>query len=128
MTSSVSSIKRAQKESLFFREISKLFSQTALDDNRLRDVSVNRVQLSPDKGSCTVFFYTAEGEEHFNQILPILVLYKPSLRKALASTIKSRYTPEIIFKFDKHFEKQQRIEHLIEQVKSETPESDDTQE
>lgn len=117
MTSSVPNVKRAQKESLFFREISKLFMQATMDDKRLQGLFVNRVHLSPDKGLCTVFFYTAQGEEYFNEQLSILTLYKPSLRKALASTIKGRYVPDLIFKFDKQFEKQQRIEELIEQVR-----------
>ncbi len=117
MTSSVSNVKRAQKESLFFREISQLFMQTTMDDKRLQGVFVNRVQLSPDKGLCTVYFYTAQGEDYFNELLHTLMLYKPSLRKALASTIKGRYVPDLVFKFDKQFEKQQRIEELIEQVR-----------
>lgn len=118
MASSVPNVKRAQKESLFFREISQLFLQATMDDKRLQGIFVNRVALSPDKGLCTVYFYTAEGEETFKNILPVLTLYKPSLRKALASTIKGRYVPELIFKFDTTYEKQQRIEELIEHVRT----------
>lgn len=118
MISSVSNVKRAQKESLLFREISKLFMEATLDDNRLQGIFVNRVKLSPDKGMCTVYFYTAQGEEYFKQILHILTLYKPSMRKALASTIRGRYVPDLLFTFDTQFEKQQRIEELIEQVKT----------
>lgn len=117
MTSSVSNVKRAQKESLFFREISQLFQRTAMDDPRLQGIFVNRVQLSPDKGLCTIYFYTSRGEDYFNELLHVLTLYKPSLRKALASAIKGRYVPDLIFKFDKQFEKQQRIEELIESVR-----------
>ncbi len=117
MTSFVSNVKRAQKESLLFREISQLFMQTALDDPRLNDVMVHRVQLSQDKGVCTVYFYTDKGEEHFKEVLNVLVLYRPSLRKALAAKIRSRYTPELIFKFDTQFEKQQRIDQLLEDEK-----------
>ncbi len=117
MTSFVSNVKRAQKESLLFREISQLFMQTALDDPRLNDVMVHRVQLSQDKGVCTVYFYTDKGEERFKEILNVLVLYRPSLRKALAAKIRSRYTPELIFKFDTQFEKQQRIDQLLEDEK-----------
>lgn len=118
MTSSVSNVKRAQKESLLFREISQLFLQATMDDKRLQGLFVNRVHLSPDKGLCTVYFYTSKGEEYFNDVLQVLTLYKPSLRKALASTIKGRYVPDLVFKFDKQFEKQQRIEELIEQVRT----------
>ena len=118
MTSSAPNVKRAQKESLLFREISQLFLQASMDDSRLQGLFVNRVHFSPDKGLCTVYFYSAKGEEYFNEIIHTLMLYKPSMRKALASTIKGRYVPDLIFKFDKQFEKQQRIESLIEQVRT----------
>lgn len=117
--SNTSTIKRAQKESLFLREISNLFLQTAMDDKRLQGMHVNRVALSPDKGWCTVFFYTPEGKSHFDAALPILILYKPSLRKALASIINSRYVPDLVFKYDEQYEKELRIETLLEKVKQE---------
>ncbi len=117
--SSVSSIKRAQKESLILREVSQLFLQTSLDDPRLTELSIHRVQLSPDKGVCSLYFYTPLGEERFKELLSVLLSYKPSLRKALASRIQARYTPELVFKFDKQFDKQQRVEELLERVKTE---------
>lgn len=117
--SNTSSIKRAQKESLFLREISNLFLKTSMDDKRLQGMHVNRVMLSPDKGWCTVYFYTPEGKAFFDEVLPILILYKPSLRKALASIINSRYVPDLVFKYDELYEKQMHIENLIEKVKAE---------
>ncbi len=55
--------------------------------------------------------------EDFEEILEILKLYKPSLRKALSAEIKARYVPDLIFRFDKKFEKRQRIEKLLEEIK-----------
>ncbi len=119
MISSVSNVKRAQKESVLFREISQLFLQASLDDPALRNFSITRVKLSPDKGTCTIYFYSPQGEENFRKVQHILLDYKPSLRKALASGLQARYTPQLVFAFDAQFEKQQRIEQLIEQVKTE---------
>ncbi len=112
-------IRRAQKESLLFKEISILFNQLMLDDSRLKDISVNRVKLSPDKGLCTVYFYTNKGEQYFKEILETLKLYKPSLRKSLAEKINSRRVPELVFKFDEQFEKQFKMEQLLEEIKTE---------
>lgn len=112
-------IKRAQKESLLFKEISILFNQVLIDDARIKDIFINRVKLSQDKSSCSVYFYTEKGKDYFNSILEVLTLYKPSLRKALADKINSRRVPDIIFKFDENFEKQFRIESLIEKIKKE---------
>lgn len=117
--SNIRNIKRSQKESLLLQKISQLFMQTAMDDNRLMGITISRVQLSDDKGLCRIFFYTSQGKEEFSKILPILILYKPSLRKALSSEIKSRYTPELLFAFDDSFEKTMRLEGILEKVKQE---------
>ena len=116
---SVSSIKKSQKESLLFRAISQLFSQTTLDDNRLQGVAVNRVKLSDDKSHATIYFYIPGGPAEFKEKLPFILLYKSIIRKALAQSINARYTPELVFKYDDQFEKQQRIERLLEKIKGE---------
>ena len=105
-SSAVSEIKRAQKESQLLREISSMFHIIAMDDNRLLGLFVNRVELSSDKGWCTIYFYTNDGYEKYAEQLEVLKLYKPSMRKTLSSEIKARYVPNL--KFD--YEKQQRLE------------------
>lgn len=117
--SRVQDIKKARKERLFFREISNLFLQITLDDSRVQGISITRVKLSPDKSLCTVYFYAPEGREFFNEKLEILKLYKPSMRKAIAAKIKARYTPDIRFAFDDHYEKQEKLELLMDKIKKE---------
>jgi ribosome-binding factor A len=112
-----SAIKRAQKESQLRQELSKLLLQLILDDHRLQGLFVNRVKLSPDKSICTVFFYTIDGREKFEEQLGALILYKPSIRKAIAHIIPSKYVPEFVFKFDDQFEKQKRIDELLDKIK-----------
>lgn len=109
-------IKRAQKERLLLREISSLLLEASADDQRLQQVIVSRISLSPDKSSCTVFFYTTPKEQ-FDEILEVLKLYKPSLRSALAAKIRSRYTPNLIFRFDEHHEKSEKMNKLFEELK-----------
>jgi len=111
--------RRAKKESLVRKELSKLLLQIKQDDSRFDDIFIHRVNLSPDKSCIRVFFYSHKGEDFFNEKLPLLILYKPSIRKALSQAIPSRYTPEIIFKYDKNFEKQCRIELLLDKIKKE---------
>ena len=110
-------IKKAQKESLLLREISGLLLQASMDDPRLQKVVVSRVSLSDDKGSCNVFFYTAQGKQGFEELLEVLKLYKPSLRAALAKKIRARYTPNLIFRFDDQIEKSEKMNALFEQLK-----------
>ncbi len=110
-------IKRAKKASLLLKTISSLFYQIVRDDQKLQGLSITRLDLSPDKSHCYIFFYIQEGEEAFKSIMEQLILYKPSLRAAVSRSIAGRYTPELIFKFDTSFEKSQRIESLITKLK-----------
>ncbi len=110
-------IKRAQKASLFLRSIMTLFSQATRDDDKLGGISVSRVEMSPDKSTCFVYFYTPGGLAEFEEKFRQIVLYKPSMRAALAKQIAGRYTPELVFKYDSAFEKGLRIEKIFADLK-----------
>lgn len=114
-----SSVKRAQKESIIQHLLASFLLQAILDDKRLTGLSITRVKLSPDKSVCTVFFHTFEGESKFNEQLKTLVLYKPSMRKAVADSVQSRYVPQLIFKYDISFDKQQHIDEILLKIKDE---------
>lgn len=98
------------------RTISNLYHQTSRDDKELQQAYVTRVQLSPSKTICTVYFYMPEGEEAFKKVSRKIALYKPSMRKALAQQINGRYTCELAFRFDTQFEKTEKIERLLDTV------------
>ena len=108
--------KRAQKESVLLRAVASLFLQIIRDQPLFKDLFVSRVALSSDNGLCYVFFYSHRGQTYFDEVTPTLKLYKPSLRKALATSINSRYTPEIAFRFDDSYDKQMNIERIIQSI------------
>lgn len=109
-------VKRAQKEALLLREIAHLFHTITLEEKELLGLTVSKVRLSPDKSVCTVYFYTSEGKKAFDSLVKKLTLYKPSLRAALAHKIRGRYTPNLVFAFDQQFEKQERLEQLLDSI------------
>ncbi|KKP35284.1 MAG: Ribosome-binding factor A [candidate division TM6 bacterium GW2011_GWF2_32_72] len=118
----VKDIKRAQKEALLLKEISQLIYRIVKDHPEWPMFSITRVELSSKKSICNMFFYLEGGPEKFKEFLEELKLYKPSIRATIAKQIRSRYVPDLVFKYDEVFEKQQRIEHLLDEVKSkETP-------
>ena len=119
-----SAIKRSQKESALFRLISQLIHQATLDQPELHNLVITRVELSPGKTLCDVYFYTAEGVEAFNKALETLKLLKPSLRKAIADEMQSRYTVELKFRFDAQFEKKERIDRILDAIKEQDHASD----
>lgn len=115
----VHAIKRAQKEKLLLREISLLFLSLIKEHPQLGVLTPTRTELSTDKGTVHVFFYTAEGIEKYEELLELLKLYRPSMRKNLAQKIRGRYVPEIRFHYDDKFTKQERFEQIMEKVKTE---------
>ncbi len=114
--------KKAQKESHMYQEISKIFHLIVLDNEALRGLMVSRVSLSRDKSHVTVYFYAPGGLAEFEEKRPTLVLYKASMRKAISQLIPGRYTPDLTFTFDALFEKQQKIQNLIDKAITEEQE------
>jgi len=115
--SRLSSIKTAQKESVIFRVMSALVHQASLENPRLEGWYVNRAELSPGKSVCYVYLYSARGIDGFDEARKELVLYKPSMRKSLATEMNARYTADIVFLFDEQLDKTLHIERLLTTVK-----------
>lgn len=120
-------IKREQKKSLFFREVSSIIHRLTETESLLMNIYPTKIDFSSDMGICYVYFaaHGSEGEALFKQALEKLKLYKPSMRKALADTLKGRYTPQLTFLYDKTHEKQLRVEALLDQVQEEISSLDD---
>lgn len=115
----ISEIKKAQKASLLTKKIAVLLNEIAQDDPRIAPFVLNRVEFSADKSVATLYFYLAEGHEAFKKEVAHLILYKPSMRSALAKLIPSRYTPELVFKYDVQHEKELKINLLLDKIKEE---------
>ncbi len=124
VVSKKSTIKRAQKESTILRLVASLCTQAAKDIVAFQSVVVTRVLLSPGKSVCRIYLYVPQGKDYFRNILPDLTLYKPSLRKALADTLSSRYAADLIFVFDEQLEKTMRIESLLDSIKEDSVQYD----
>jgi ribosome-binding factor A len=112
-------VKRAQKESLLYKHLAPLINQISLDDTRVAGMTLNRVELSANKSLATLYFYSDKGIDDFKEKLGTLILYKPSLRAAIAKLVPARYTPELVFKFDSSFEKELKINLLLDKIKDE---------
>ena len=117
-SSNLHEIKRERKKSLFFRELSQIISLISNENTDVQKVYVTRVDFSQDAGILYVYLSTFDvfSEEIFKTALDALKLYRPSIRKELATRLNPRYTPEIIFIYDENREKQDRIDTLLDKV------------
>lgn len=117
--STASLVKREQKKNFLFQEIAALVRSLTADEPKLSSLFVTRVELSKDGGVCYVYFSTYTDKEAFVQGLEILKLYKPSMRKALAQAMHSRYVPDLIFYYDEQKEKERHITKLLDKIQQE---------
>lgn len=115
----VRAIKQAQRESFLLREISSLYLRIMQDNPALSGVYITNVMLSSDGSTATIYLHSTQGQAHYEEIKDTLILYKPSIRTALAKASSSRYVPQLIFRYAEGVEKQQRVNDLIDQLKKE---------
>ena len=105
--------KKDRARAQFFREFVILFRELALDQQEFANIYPTRIDTAPDGSVLFIFFAGTGDKEAIEKILGDLILYKPSLRKALGDKVRARYVPQLLFKFDATFEKVQRIEKLL---------------
>lgn len=118
------SVRREQKKKALFRMLSSIVQNIACDDIALNSLFVSRVELSDDGSMCYIYFSTYTTQEAFEAMLPKLILYKPSMRATLAKEFQSRYTPDLIFYYDKIKDKERAIHELLDSVKANNESSD----
>ncbi|TSA23420.1 30S ribosome-binding factor RbfA [bacterium] len=97
---------------LLFQSISNIVS-FELRDNRLEEVSIEYVIVSPDMRDATVFF-SVFNDEKMDLALAGLNSASKVIRKKLADILNLQFTPRLRFKFDKQEYKAQHIEDMIE--------------
>lgn len=114
-----SEIKHAQRESFLLREVSNFFIQIAQDEPRLGSIYIEQAKLSADGSRCTFYFYSVKGKEEFDEVLPLLILYKPSMRASLAKIKSGKYVPQLIFAYAEHVDQQRKVNDIIENLKKE---------
>jgi ribosome-binding factor A len=119
ISSKLSTIKTAQKESAILRILSTLFEEAIRENQELQGWYATRVQLSQGKSVAYVYIYSEGSTLTFSAILEKIKIYKPSMRKALATELQKRYTPDIVFVFDEQLKKTLHMERLLDLVKNE---------
>ena len=101
-----------------------LFRALVREDETFASIFPTRSDSAPDGSILYVYFAGNEGQEAVEEAIGRLILYKPSLRKALSQQVPARYTPQLSFKYDASFEKVQRIERLLGDIASEGGETE----
>jgi ribosome-binding factor A len=90
-----------------------------LKDPRIGFATVTGVEVSPDCTHAEVRVSVLGSDEAKERAMEGLRSATGFLRGRLARTLSTRSTPEIHFVLDRGLEHQARIDHLLDQIKSE---------
>ena len=93
-----------------------------IKDPRLANVSVTEVQVTNDLRLARIF-YSVFGEENSPEVKKGLASARGFIRSYLAQQLDLRYAPEIEFKEDVSRQQQERLEKLLQEIKSEPGDS-----
>lgn len=93
-------------------------------DPRLTSATIARVEMTPDIKRATVFFYLPPGG-NTKKALQGFEKAKGFFRSQLAARLNLRYTPELIFRYDRGNEKLEHLDELFRQIAEEEKTDDD---
>jgi ribosome-binding factor A len=108
---------RRQKRvsNLIKEELGRLIIES-LQDSTSGLITITRVSMSKDLKNAHVYL-SILGEFPKQDILDLINKRKSYLRKAIASKIKLKYNPMLIFSLDDSFEYEERIHKILNALK-----------
>lgn len=97
-------------------ELAMLFLQK-VKDQRLAEVSITRVEVTPDMKTAFVYFSCPEGQ--LKTAEAGLASSRGYMRSTLAKILNLRYMPELLFKHDLSALRQAEMERILREIANE---------
>lgn len=108
-------IRKKRLESLLKREISQIIMQE-IKDPRIHFVTVTNVSLTNDYKMAHIYVSIMGDEKEKEKNLQGLKNASGFIRKLVGESIKIKYNPELIFKIDDSYEKQDKIFKILKEI------------
>ncbi|MCB0196092.1 MAG: 30S ribosome-binding factor RbfA [Anaerolineae bacterium] len=115
--------RQRQIAELLHEELSQIIQYESRDP-RLGFVTVTGVDVNPDLRFARVFITVLGDDEEVKSTLQGLDNATPFYRRRLRENLSLRYIPELQFRFDKSLAHGQRIDELLDTIKTDLDESD----
>ena len=107
--------RKERLDELLWRELSSIIVYE-LDDPRLHDITVSRVDVARDMQTARVFITPLDEQQDVKEIQRALEKARGHLRSEIASRIQLRHVPELYFKIGESYQQAQRIENILESL------------
>ena len=118
------SIKNTRINGEVLKELSRIISREIKDPRIAPMTSVVSVEVAPDLKTAKAYISVLGDEEARANTLAGLKSAEGYMRRALASSVNLRNTPEIVFVMDQSIEYGVHMAHLIQEVNKDLKEED----
>ena len=108
--------KKERLEKILEREISQIIFSEVKDD-RLKFVTITKVDLTNDLSLATVFYTVLGDEEQTKATSENLSEAKGFIKGILGKRLEVRKIPDLRFKFDESFAQGNRIDSILKSLK-----------
>lgn len=102
-------------QTLILRTLTDIYRRDVKDDS-IGFLTITEVRLTNDYSYLTIYYTILGKEEKREAALKALERSKAFVRSRLASRVKMRKTPEILFKYDESLDYGNRIEQGLKDV------------
>jgi ribosome-binding factor A len=119
-------VKRAEKVAEAIHEIVSALLIKGVKDPRIGFTTITGVKLSDDLHLATIYFTVVGDESEKKSTEQGLNSARGFLRKELGKSLRMRYIPDLLFRYDASIDYGQHIDTLLNEIKSMEPD-DDTQ-
>jgi ribosome-binding factor A len=100
------------------KEIS-IIIQKELGDPRLEFVTITKADVSRDLKFAKISYSALGSKERVQEVGKILEKAKGLIRKYVGEAIKMRYTPQLMFIYDRSLEYSARVEAMLQEIHDE---------
>lgn len=104
-------------------ELSILLLQKVADP-RLQQVSISQVKVAPDLKRAKVYYVIPAGTD-WRKVQKGLEKARGFFRSQLAAAMNLRYTPDLVFFYDRKNEETERLDEIFRQIAAEEKKTDD---
>lgn len=100
------------------KEVSKIIGQN-LKDPRAGFITITSVELSSDLRFAKIFFTVLGDEKEKEDSEKALTSATKFVQQKMATRIRLKYTPQIVFRYDHTLEQALRIEKILSEIQNE---------
>lgn len=113
------SLRRKERvEDQIRKEVSQIIDRN-LKDPRAGFITITSVDLSPDLKLAKIFFTVLGDEKEREKSEKTLIRATKFIQQKMASRIRLKYTPQIVFKYDNTLQQALRIEKILSEIEDE---------